>query len=59
MKLYIVVEIDTHNEDGVWTRNYAGLTHYYSLADAQDALDSLCDDFTDGSIETIEVDMLP
>lgn len=61
MQMWIVVEINTHNEDGTWTRNFAGLEPFYSLFEAHSAADKLKDDFTDAVIQEIEIpiDMLP
>jgi hypothetical protein len=61
MKMWIVVEIDTHNEDGVYTRNFADLEPYYSKIEAQKAADKLKGNFTDAVIKeiAIPVDMLP
>jgi hypothetical protein len=56
MKIWFVVEIDTHSEDGTWVRNYAGITPYYSKSAAQKAASKLEDDFTSVVIEEITID---
>jgi len=57
MKIWFVVELDTHSEDGAWTRNYAGMTPYYSKSTAQEAADRLEGHFTSAVIEEITIDV--
>jgi hypothetical protein len=57
MKIWFVVELETHSEDGVWVRNYAGMTPYYSKSTAQEAADRLEDIFTSAVIKEITIDV--
>jgi len=56
MKIWFVVELDTHSEDGAWVRNYAGMSPYYSKSAAQEAASKLEDHFTSAVIEEITID---
>ena len=57
MKMYVVIEIDTYNEDGnAWQRNYSGCKPFATLAEAETYAKEVENGYgQEAEIETLEI----